>query len=240
MKKRLIVILCFLTSVVFAGKVIFVRGSGYPVAPPPPAYPPVTNGLVYWYSFDTNGTDNWDGGHGTNFGATQVTGYRNNCYSFDDDNNNYVGAGNIGNITGTLTIAFWTKVGRFFGEDWAVGKDQAGARSYCVGFTFGALNFQIAGADVTPSGGTMSTNQWYHLAFTYDDSADQVVTYLNGVTNGVATTAAVIPVTAAEFCIGRRSYSEGNEGYCNALIDEVLIYDRALTGTEISQLYNAQ
>ena len=84
------------------------------------------------------------------------------------------------------------------------------------------------------SGETVSMNQWLHLAFTYDGTAVKV--YVNGVekASAAAATPGPIPETLGNIYIGRPEYS--NHSFLG-LIDEVAIWDHALSAAEIAQQY---
>ncbi len=80
----------------------------------------------------------------------------------------------------------------------------------------------------------IAMNQWCHLAFTYDGAT--VKLYVNGVqkVSQAAATPGDLPTTAGDIYIGRPEYS--NHSYLG-LLDEVAIWDRALTAAEINQQY---
>jgi hypothetical protein len=83
---------------------------------------------------------------------------------------------------------------------------------------------------------TPETNTWYHLSGTYDGS--QLKIYLNGSLEGITQVAGAMGVSASDLNIGRDpSNAEGS--YWNGLIDEVEIFNRALSPSEIQAIYNA-
>jgi hypothetical protein len=79
----------------------------------------------------------------------------------------------------------------------------------------------------------ISTNRWYH-AVGVRDSSGILHLYLNGVAVGT-------PVNAGLGYLS--SVGEFGDGYLyttwlNALIDDVRVYNRALTATQIAAMYN--
>jgi hypothetical protein len=76
-------------------------------------------------------------------------------------------------------------------------------------------------------------NTWYHLAVTRSGVLYSI--YINGVLAGSATNSASIPTAAAFLTIGEAE----NIGFMNGLLDEVTIYNRALTGAEIANIFAA-
>lgn len=79
---------------------------------------------------------------------------------------------------------------------------------------------------------TLGTSNWYHLILTYDSAT--VRGYLNGVLVGsVASTGNGSGTTLDSFDIGR--YNNGS--YASALIDDVAVFNRALSAEEVRSLY---
>jgi hypothetical protein len=76
-------------------------------------------------------------------------------------------------------------------------------------------------------------NTWYHLALTRSGVLYSI--YVNGVLAGSATNSASIPTAAALLTIGEAE----NIGFMKGLLDEVTIYNRALTGAEIASIFAA-
>lgn len=96
------------------------------------------------------------------------------------------------------------------------------------------LAIVIAGGESQISIGTITNNTWYFIAFTYDGAT--VKTYLDGVfrssTNVVGTRA-----NGTQICIGTSAYDTNRKATCG--IPQVMIYNRALSDSEILQNYNA-
>jgi hypothetical protein len=76
-----------------------------------------------------------------------------------------------------------------------------------------------------------NANQWYHLAVERNGSLYTI--YVNGVAVGSDSNANVIPDQATPLTIGE---AEGD--YFNGLLDEVSIYNRALSASEIQAIHN--
>jgi hypothetical protein len=84
-------------------------------------------------------------------------------------------------------------------------------------------------------GGSVLTNQWTHLAGTYDGTALSI--YVNGVpVSSVGLNGALVPSTSP-LNIGRDPSNIGR--LFHGLIDEVSIYSRALSAGEIAAIYAA-
>ena len=87
-------------------------------------------------------------------------------------------------------------------------------------------------------------NKWTHLTFTFDGK--KVLLYRDGVLTGsywgsLPSTQNVQPVVKGiPLWIGRPGKEEGSQGYYHGLLDEVRIYNRALSGKEIAACYRKE
>ena len=79
----------------------------------------------------------------------------------------------------------------------------------------------------------ISANQWYHLVYTYDGTTAKA--YVNGIYKN---SLSVSGFTQKNIPLGIGSFSGGG-WYFNGLIDEVRIYNRALSADEIQAHYKA-
>ena len=83
----------------------------------------------------------------------------------------------------------------------------------------------------------MAANTWIHVAVTISDSLVRV--YLNGTLVGsVVNITGAISSNFESITIGK--YNLSNTGYFNAAINNIAMYERSLSDSEISQLYSAQ
>ncbi len=90
------------------------------------------------------------------------------------------------------------------------------------GGTFGGSTSFVAGPTASP------LNTWTHVALTYDGTTQRL--YVNGTQVATRATTGTIQVTSNPLWIGgNQPYGE----YFTGLIDEVRVYDRALTATDI-------
>ncbi|MDD4027381.1 MAG: LamG domain-containing protein, partial [Candidatus Shapirobacteria bacterium] len=87
---------------------------------------------------------------------------------------------------------------------------------------------------------TLNTNQWHHIVGTYDPSDQKIKIYVNGKKDG-----SDVSITTFSRLLTNSTNSIGNQNhptspyFFNGLIDEVKIYNRALTDEEVKQDYNA-
>lgn len=148
----------------------------------------------------------------------------------------------------TGTISLWVKANTLIQDGFA------GLISKTTGGSVGKISYDIhwrgiADPDVIrfDIGDVSSLNSvtipeldlnWHHLTFTWDSSS--LYAYLDGFQ--VATTSqTVTPVNLnTEVKIGGDTYSgdSGTDDFFNGFLSDVRIYDRALTATEVEQLYS--
>ncbi|NHV97745.1 MAG: hypothetical protein HA494_08205 [Thaumarchaeota archaeon] len=178
-------------------------------------------------------------GDGSGLGSTYLGSrgeqvkYRN-ALSFDgvDD---YVNTPLSINGYAGLTYEAWVNAGdlNFGGTSWKMIIDDGNNQTFLAVIK---TNYQITFAVNTSSRSTLnssltlSQNQWYHIVGTYDGSYQKI--YVNGVLNtSKAWSGNIVSSTTVRVGWGL------SDRYWRGLIDEVRIYSRALSASEIQQLY---
>ena len=204
-----------------------------------------STGLVAAYGFNENtGTTTADlsGNNltGTIVGATWTSGRYGNALSFNGSTS-YVDLGNpaVLQLTGSMTLEAWVKATANPGDDGQIIAKSNGAgwqfkTSPDTGpHTFGVL-VSASGSSHTQRYSTTvrSLDTWYHVAAVYDNAARTLSTYVNGVLDN-GTLAGTVPASQlnqnVNVNIGRRSGGY----YFSGVIDEVRIYNRALSQAAI-------
>ncbi|RLJ00337.1 MAG: hypothetical protein DRP06_02095, partial [Candidatus Aenigmatarchaeota archaeon] len=189
-------------------------------------------------AYDTSGNDN--DGTLTN-GPSWVDGKFGKALEFDGSNN-YVDCGNGEslNIIDAITIEAWFNRDTLDTSTWtAILSKEAGNTGYELQFRKGTndIGFQFYGGGAwrfSPEY-TTSPNVWYHAVGTFDGSYLRL--YINGkeVTPATSFTGSIVSSTNP-VCMGNNpSFTDRR---FNGTIDEVRIYNRALSAEEISDLYN--
>jgi hypothetical protein len=79
-------------------------------------------------------------------------------------------------------------------------------------------------------------NRWTHLVGVYDDEANQIRLYVNGVLASSTARTAEWNATGV-FAVGRARYGGADADHFGGRIDEVAAYQRVLTATEVTDLY---
>jgi hypothetical protein len=83
------------------------------------------------------------------------------------------------------------------------------------------------------------TGQWYHLAYTFNDTNKQQTLHVNGVAVASGTANKTIAYDTHPVLLGADVENGVLSFFLNGLIDEASIYNRALTSDEIATIYNA-
>ncbi len=206
-------------------------------APPPP-------GMVSWWSGDNNALDMVGTNNGTPMnGATYAAGVVGQAFSFDGVND-YVSLADVDFRSNTAgSMAFWVKTsdaaapttfgikGAFFGRGnkttqhlhFGVANGKQTAEWYDGG------DYSIQGAS------NIADGAWHHLVFV-SDGAGTISLYADGLLEN----AGAFLHTAPSFSTRFGGQYEGHDAlyayYYNGLIDEVQVYNRALTAPEIAAI----
>lgn len=231
MIKRLITILCVL-SLVF---VTNVHSAGYLLE----------DGMVAYWKLDEasgnasdstgNGYTLTDNGSGTYTAAKIHNGY-------NVATGNYLSSAAAGLAVGggtAMTISAWVKPTSLDGYNTIIEKWNGTNAGYLFLDDLGGgkpvFYVQTAnGLFHIDSTVVLSTGQWYLIVVVYDGS--NLNLYINNAPAAVAVpTTGAITTSAGDFRMGLNS---DDGGTLNGVIDEVGIWSRALSTTEIDQLYN--
>jgi hypothetical protein len=95
-------------------------------------------------------------------------------------------------------------------------------------------------ASLQSPNGALVTAQWQSVALTYDKSSGAAVLYINGIAVDSQNFGRVTPLTSYPLNIGRRtSQTTGNGDSFGGLVDELAIYNRALSAAELRGIYSA-
>jgi Concanavalin A-like lectin/glucanases superfamily/Secretion system C-terminal sorting domain len=194
---------------------------------------------VAYYPFNGNANDAAGTNNGTANGATLTTdrfGNANSAYSFDgvDDNITYTQPWT--NVTDNFTMSVWLKPNVLGGCILTNGQNSFPAASPYNGYSikFGARPAGDMNGVASFNGGVdvLSTGLWFHIVLVRESGTSKL--YVNGVLQ--PTTLASAPNTpAVSAIIG--SLNSGTD-FVNGSIDEVKIYNTALTATQVQAEYN--
>lgn len=203
----------------------------------------IDSGLVAYYPFNENANDeSGNGNNGTVIGATLTTDRYDNpnkAYLFNGTNNyiNIPSSSSLalfGNLNTGITLCAWinttviTKQG-IFGR-WG---GTTGIR-YLMFMEYGGMGDMHLTKEGIISRNIMYSNNWYFLTSVYDNVSHLIKFYINGVldTSRTTTNPFLGADTPQDLNIGRFN----NQYYFKGKIDDIRIYNRALTQYEITNL----
>jgi len=212
----------------------------------------LNDGLVAYYPFDGNANDE----SGNNLGG-QVHNVKLMENRFGDANHAYEFNGRSSYIqvrdsklldfTTEFSIALWVRqYGATIGGYRLVDKEMAGTHNGYLLDTYdnqtGKRMRATSNISNTQTSNTIySLNEWHHLAISFSDGEYKF--YLDGVIDGYGNNGeSTIQVNNHDLLIGKPHLgcngACGREEFFNGVIDDIHIYERALSDSEIKALYN--
>jgi hypothetical protein len=141
------------------------------------------------------------------------------------------------NITGSITVSAWLKINSIPTNYVGIVAKGEGDPSYNLEFNASGASVGLVFADSSYHGANsnaLTTNTWYLITGTYDMS--QIKLYVNGNLQGVTNYTGTYQSNSEPLYIGNQQPGAGR--YYNGLLDDLRIYNNALTASEIQQLYN--
>ena len=203
------------------------------------------NGLLGYWPFNANTND--ESGHNINatvYGATPCTdrfGLANRAYNFNG-NGQYMLTNNLGQSVQNKTLSCWVKLNTLQqAGGGAVGIETPGGSVFDAivynetgsGWLLGSDNF----TRTTFTGYSESNLEWINLVYTYSPYDYKV--YRNGILIHTDNQHNVYNFPTSSFLgIGIRHLGGGN-AFINAQLDDIAIWDRSLSASEVSLLYNS-
>ncbi len=202
--------------------------------------------MISWWAGDNNTNDLYEKNNGNPQGGVSYTsGIVNSAFLFDGvDDVVVVPSSSDLDITGDVTVELWAKQTVFNLENTVICKgtlDKSFVFSMrFLGATFGCAFQDTNGANVELIGPSFEDFQWHH--YVYVRKGNQHTIYADGFNFGwetftnLPTSSIGLPLT-----IGGQ-YNDQNNNYNNFFggsIDEVSVYNRALSEAEIQNIYNA-
>jgi hypothetical protein len=220
---------------------------------------PVLSGLVSWWMGSDNANDSVGANHGTLVGGTTFApGKYGQAFSLDgvDDGVNVADSPSL-QLTQSFTIEAWVYIRAYPVEPqsfWTIGSivfrgdDRGGLDPYSL-IVRGAtqkLEFSIQSADNQPASieAPVTAGEWVHVVAVLDDATSAMKLYVNG-SLAAATNTPVRPLgpldPASNPGLGIGNVQGAGRSPFrfpfNGLLDNVRIYNRALSQSEIQSIY---
>lgn len=204
--------------------------------------PGQSEGGISRYKLDGNTDDAWSDNNGTNNGADlTATGIYGQAAQFVSSENDYIRTDSDFKTPDYITVSSWVYSTSLASNDYGntiVNHDGRSDdypwihRMGSNGFSPSMINeagnsFQIDNV------GNVSTDQWYHGLWTFDGS--ELRFYLNGDLIASKSASGKLAKDSGTLSIGVKS---NNNRYFDGKIDDVRIYNKALTPVQVERLYH--
>jgi gliding motility-associated-like protein len=212
----------------------------YNAAPDYPAPSADINcGLIGYYKFDNNAQDaSVYANHGTaNSGVTFIKDRMGNCQRAASFNgtSGYISApssASLNSPSSMFSISYWIYIKNWF---------STGGSGFCQKGNQSSIQYEFyqGSTNITLNGGSRNYNLipgvWYHITAVQNDNTGTF--YVNG--NPIGSSNILLSylsnISTAPFEIGRHIY--GNTEYHNGALDDLRLYNRALSAAEVAQIY---
>ncbi|HEV7571716.1 MAG TPA: LamG-like jellyroll fold domain-containing protein [Thermoanaerobaculia bacterium] len=204
----------------------------------------IPSGAVAWYRAENNGVDSIGPNFATaNGGASYTTGEAGQAFSLNGTTA-YVSAPDNATLhRSAFTIEGWFNLTGGTGVRTIVSKT-AGASFSDSFVVYIAANGAIAAGygdttsiDAFSTSTFPTTNAWHHFAYTYDGTTQQL--YLDGASAGTAAATPAIGYDTHPLLLGADIDNASPASFFPGRIDEVTMYNRVLSSTEIQTVFGA-
>lgn len=177
--------------------------------------------------YDRSPRDN----HGDLYNVSQgLDGIVNESFGFDGSNIDP----NLQIQQDDKSVAAWIKLGQLddFRFIWNIASSASDGLGLAVDQDVISLYDDTAGNDIRKINTTISSTEWTHIVVLLDSG--NLVLYVNGEKSGKANQSAI---KTAPFSIGSRFAGDTSDGPFNGNIDDLRLYDRVISESEIKAIY---
>ncbi|GAB4487939.1 MAG: hypothetical protein OHK0019_03590 [Saprospiraceae bacterium] len=203
--------------------------------------------IVASYSFNNNALDNTSyANHAQTKDVKSTTdrfGYGNSAYSFNGTSSEIEAANSAHLNSIYTTVAFWVKPnslpasGEVFLLSFGGWQERFKISVPSHGKPVWTTNNSSGISDMdSGDGNTLTPGVWKHVVFVHDGTNDKI--FMNGVQVATKAVSGTLNSTTKPLGIGFNAVDGGN--WFDGAIDEVAIYNYALSNADITNLYNAQ
>ena len=210
--------------------------------------------LISWWTGDNNSQDLYGNNHGTpQGGTTYFGGVVNNAFLFDGvDDVVVVPDSNDLDLTGNMTVELWVRQTGFETDRQTVLCKGAGivpsfeSATFSMRFDWATTKFlfkDITGTIIELGGPAFEDWQWHHYA--YVRQGNQHILYADGFGFGwfsftnLPASSAGLPLTIGAQYKDSTSATNEYSNFFGGEVDEIGIYNRALSEAEIQSIFNA-
>ncbi|MBI5160680.1 MAG: glycoside hydrolase family 2 [Micrococcales bacterium] len=223
-----------------------VIAAGTKPPPAPPAGTPGLTGVGAWAFDEGSGTTVADS-VGQNpltvsGGATWVPGKAGNALQLDGSTGYAASTGTVlPTDNRNYSVSAWVRFDQLGGAfQTVVAEDGAQTSAFFLQYS-GAdqrLAFSFANARALASGITVEPNRWYNLVGVRDVTASSLTIYVDGQKAGSVSVLGNGDTATGPLTVGRGRYNGGPVDYLDGAVDQVRVFDRALSAGEVATLYS--
>ncbi|WP_425956604.1 LamG-like jellyroll fold domain-containing protein [Xylanimonas sp. McL0601] len=224
-----------------ANEAVIAAGSGQPVPPGTPGL----GGIASW-AFDTaDGGVSPDGvgasGATLRGGATLGAGHDGQALLTDGVDDHATASVPSLDTTGSYSVAAWVRLDAKPGSGGyatALGADGMDGQSAFFLQYSGVANgwaFSYPGGPRAIAPTPTNAGEWHHVTGVRDAQAGTIALYLDGVRVAQGTTFDT-PATTGTVTVGRAQWEHNPVDFLHGAVDDVRLFDRALTNQEVAQL----
>ena len=212
-----------------------------------------TGMIAYWKLQELSGSTFVDsyGNHPAVVGASapsQTPGISGKGQLFNKDLNTYISVADHSDFdwaaNASFSIEFWVKFSEigdtrvFIGRDdpstsvhWYIGQTSSGAIEWFMISSNGST------ADLV-SATNYNNGQWHHIVAVRDGVQQKNYLYIDGVSENTNAPLSGNLYSTSDIAVGCLVYNDSPDYFFTGAIDEVAMYNRMLTSTEITSQYN--
>jgi hypothetical protein len=215
-----------------------------------PAFPAnLANGLVGYWPFCGDANDeSGNGNNGTVNGATLTSdrfGNPNSAYEFDGVNDNIQMASSQSLNSSSVSISGWINASQLSGIRGIISRwNQLNNPCYNYSVSLDLTNKITGACTVYPgtilyANSNINTNTWVHFTYVHNALVGGYI-YINGTLEQTMSISGNICNSTNDLLIGAQVNTNINNlwRFFNGKIDDIGIWNRALSASEVQQLYN--
>ncbi len=211
----------------------------------------VSNGLLGWWAGEGTAQDSFGTNHGALVnGAGFIAGEVGQAFNFNLSGGQcvivpYSPALALGVVSNDFTIELWMRP-TAGGFQPLVGNDGGGVQNNSWAFSLNDNVLELLAANPTRGSAiirsftfTPALSQWHHVAVTHNGTVFSF--YGDGVLLSAVTNSVAMPNPGTALTFGRlvNAYVGNATKYFRGAMDEIALYNRALSGTDIAGIYAA-
>jgi hypothetical protein len=219
-------------------------GTGSGPGPIPPGTPGLT-GISYW-PFDENGGSTATDEAGDNDGdlvngPTWIPGKAGSALQFNGSNQFVDTKKKVLDTEVSYSASAWVKLDAADGAfQTAVSQDGPSSSAFFLQYSGADRRFAMSFAGTRAlAPATPNAGEWYHLVGVRDKASDKLRLFVNGTLAGEANACLGGGGSDGPLVIGRARFGGNPVDYWRGAIDQVHVYDRALSDAEVKSLYDS-